>query len=68
MGQCCPEDLPRKLGILSLVCLAVLLGFMAFSWTTSHFETKQREAARERRLNASEHEMAPIHRGDLDRG
>ena len=68
MSRCCPEDLPRKLGILGLVCLAVLLGFLALAWATSIFETKQRQAARERRLNATDHEMQPVRRSDLDRG
>ena len=68
MGRCCPENLPRKLGILGRVCLAVLVGVIALVWAASLFETKQRQAAREQRLNATDHETEPVRRGDLDRG
>ena len=72
MGGCCPGNDPdefrRKLNALGTLCLAVLLGFLAVSWAASFFARKQRQAARQQRLNATEHEHAPIRRGDLDRG
>ena len=72
MGGCCPPDdsdeLRRKLSLLGTVCLAVVLGFLAVAWGLSFVTAKQREAARQQRLNATEHEMAPVRRGDLDRG
>ena len=72
MGGCCPPDDPdefrRKLSLLGTVCLAVILGFLAVSWIVSLFERTQRQAARQQRLNATEHEMLPLRRGDLDRG
>ena len=72
MGGCCPNDDPdafrRKVGALGILCLAVLLGFIAVAWAVSIFETRQRQAAREQRLNATDHETQPVRRGDLDRG
>ena len=72
MGGCCPTNDPdefrRKLSLLGAVCLAVILGLLAVSWAASFFKNKQRQAAREQRLNATEHEMLPLRRGDLDRG
>ena len=72
MGGCCPSSDPdefrRKLSALGTLCLALLLGFLAVSWAASLFKSKQRQAARERRLNATEHESVPLHRADLDRG
>ncbi len=72
MSGCCPPDDPdefrRKLNLLGTVCLVVILGFLAVSWIVSLFESTQRQAARQQRLNATEHEMAPVRRVDLDRG
>ena len=72
MGGCCPPDdsdeFQRKLTLLGTVGLAVILGFLAVSWATSLFESTQQRAARQQRLNATEHEMTPVRRADLDRG
>ena len=52
---------------LGMFCLAAILGVAGLHclWFS---KAQRRQAAREQRLNATEHEMHELHRGDLDRG
>ena len=59
--------LVRSFGTVGMVCLAVALGALIL-FGFFYLKANERQAAREQRLNATEHEMRSLHRGDLDRG
>ena len=55
-----------RIRLLSVLCAALSLPTIA--WLLHDLNARQRRAAREQRLNATEHEQEPLRRADLDRG
>ena len=72
MGGCCPEpdadEAKKRFGLVGVVCLIMLMVGLALTWLTVSLDAQKRQAAREERLNSTNHENLPVHRGDLDRG
>ena len=72
MGGCCPgsndaDEAKKRFGLVGAICLIALLVGLIVTWRTAS-DIRKRQAAREERLNSTNHEHLPIHRGDLDRG
>ena len=72
MGGCCPENDPdeqaKKFGLVGALCLVVLVLGLVATWLTTSVSALNRQAARQERLNATDHDHFPVRRGDLDRG
>jgi hypothetical protein len=48
--------------------LCALMSVPTVSWIIDDIKAHERRAAREKRLNATEHQHEPLRRADLDRG
>ena len=72
MGGCGPgssdtDEAKKRFGLVGAICLVALLVGLIVTWLTAS-DIQRHRAAREERLNSTNHEHLPIHRGDLDRG
>lgn len=73
MGGCCPgsndpDETAKRVGLVGAFCLGVMVIGLVVAWLTASVGAHNRQAARQERLNSTDHDTLPVRRGDLDRG